>query len=339
MAFHAQNILVIDFGQLGDVVMSLPALAALRARFAESRITALVGRPGAAVLEMSGYTDAQVMVDRVALRDGNKAVSVWRIGRLVQEVRRRRFDFVIDLHSLSETNALGYASGAAVRLYAPRHGRSLDWLSNFRPAPPPEPVEHERHLVDRYLDVLQPLGIANVPREPQLSPRLPDINIVAQMLQKQGVREGALMVVLAPGAGHPGRRWPLANFAELAHRLHNASLRVVVSLGPEEREMVTEIRATFPREAVIFDRLTIPQLVALLQRASVFICNDTGPMHLAAAVGAPVVALFDRPTPHSYTPVGTQHQLIFRDSIKNISVGEVHTAALERLARQRVTSF
>lgn len=335
MAFSAQNILVIDFGQLGDVVLSLPALAALRKRFPTAQITALIGKAGVAVVEMSGYTDKQIVVDRVALRDGYKAVSVWRIGRLVWAVRQHKFDFVIDLHSLAETNWLGLLTGAPVRLYARRRGRGVDWLGNFTPPPPLEPEGHTRHLVDRYLDVLQPLGVTNAPREPRLFPRPADVAIIAQLLQKEKVSSSELVIVLAPGAGHPGRRWPLENFAELAHRLHNGGLRVVVSLGPEERELRPAIAQTFPHKAVIFDRLTLPQLAALIERASVFVGNDTGPMHVAAAVGVPVVALFDRPTPHSFTPVGAQHQLIFRDSIKNIGVGEVHTAVLERLARQR----
>src|SRR3982750_4008619 len=132
MSFDPRNILVIDFGQLGDVVLSLPALRAIREKFPQARITVAVGKPGAPVVDLSGYADATIVVDRVALRDGWKVLSVFRIGRIVKEVRRARFDFVIDLHSLSETNLLGFLSGAPTRLFARRPGRSIDLLSNFR---------------------------------------------------------------------------------------------------------------------------------------------------------------------------------------------------------------
>ena len=83
MTFHPRNILVIDFGQLGDVVMSLPALRAIRERFPHARITVAVGRPGAEILEMSALADATIEVDRVGLRDGFQPLSVLRILQIV----------------------------------------------------------------------------------------------------------------------------------------------------------------------------------------------------------------------------------------------------------------
>src|SRR5437588_762564 len=166
MSFDPRNILVIDFGQLGDVVLSLPALAVVRQKFARARVTVAVGGSAAPVVELAGVADEALAVDRVALRDGPKHLSIWQIGKLVLEVRRRRFDFVIDLHSLSETNLLGFLSGAPQRLYARRPTRSLDYLSNFKPPPPIE--DRKKHAIDRYLDVLAPLGVGEVSRVPRL---------------------------------------------------------------------------------------------------------------------------------------------------------------------------
>src|SRR5919107_4148017 len=219
MSFEARNILVIDFGQLGDVVLSLPALGAIRRRFPRARVTVAVGGAAAAVVEMAGVADEALAVDRVALRDGPKHLSVWQIGKLVMDVRRRKFDFVIDLHSLSETNLLGFLSGAAQRLYARRPGRSLDSLANFRPAPPVE--DRSKHAIDRYLDVLSPLGVGEVSRVPRLTVREEDGRAVEELLRKakSGGRvrrkgasdagEGAPLVGIFPGAGHPSRRWPV----------------------------------------------------------------------------------------------------------------------------------
>src|SRR6266581_6754952 len=144
--------------------MSLPALRAIRERFPDAWITAAVGKPGNEVVEMSGYVDAIISVDRVRLRDGFKPLSILRIFQITRDVRRRQFDFVIDLHSLSETNVLGFFSGASKRLFSRRPGRSLDFLANFNPRPPIDENDPNRHLVDRYLDVLIPLGIKTQPR-------------------------------------------------------------------------------------------------------------------------------------------------------------------------------
>ncbi|HKQ52418.1 MAG TPA: glycosyltransferase family 9 protein [Pyrinomonadaceae bacterium] len=340
VSFDPENILVIDFGQLGDVVLSLPALRAIRERFPRARITVAVGKPGAPIVELSGYADATITVDRVALRDGSKLLALFRIGRIVKQVRRERFDFVIDLHSLSETNLLGFLSGARQRLYARRPGRSLDFLSNFHPRPPVEDNRPEKHAVDRYLDVLVPLGVRDAPRVPRLRTRPEDDAAVEQMLRKEKAAAGAPLVGLFPGAGHPGRRWPLERFAELAERLvRNDSVRVILFAGPEERELVKQMRAQFPRSTVIFDRLTVPQLAAALARLSVFVANDTGPMHVATAVGTSVVALLDRPTPNSFIPVEERHKIIYSRRISEMTTDEVYEAARELLASGRVETL
>ena len=180
-SFDPRNILVIDFGQLGDVILSLPALSAVRQRFPRARVTVAVGGAAASVVEMAGVADETLSVDRVGLRDGPKHLSVWQIGKLVMEVRRRKFDFVIDLHSLSETNLLGFLSGAGRRLYARRPGRSLDYLSNFKQQPPPE--DRSKHAIDRYLDVLAPLGVGEVSRVPRLAVREEDGRAVEELLR------------------------------------------------------------------------------------------------------------------------------------------------------------
>src|ERR1041384_7191855 len=113
MTFNPRNILVIDFGQLGDVVMSLPALRAVREKFPLARITVAVGKPAGEIVNLSGSADATIEVDPVAMRDGFKPLSILNIFNVVKDVRRRQFDFVIDLHSFAETNLLGFFSGAA----------------------------------------------------------------------------------------------------------------------------------------------------------------------------------------------------------------------------------
>ena len=334
MAFDPRNILVIDFGQLGDVVLSLPALRAIRERFPYARITVAVGKPGGEIVRLGGFADDVLEVDRVALRDGAKLVSIGRIFKFVGDVRKAKFDFVIDLHSLSETNLLGFLSGAPRRLYARRPGRSIDVLANFEPRPPREATQS--HAVDRYLDVIKPLGITNAPRLPVLKTTAAADQSVETLLKKENANSGALLVGLFPGAGHPSRRWPLENFAEVAdHLIRNDKVRAIVFIGPEERGLVPQMRPLFPASTIFLDRLTIPQLVSAQARLTLFISNDTGPAHTAAAVGTPVIFIMDRPTPNTFTPVGDQHRLIGGARITAIPVQTVYQAAHEVLAHSR----
>ncbi len=339
MGIEPRNILVIDFGQLGDVVLSLPALAAIRQKFPRARVTVAVGRAASAVLELAGVADETLPVDRVGLRDGSKVLSVLRIGQLVKQVRRRKFDFVIDLHSLSETNLLGYLSGAPQRLYARRPGRSLDYLSNFRPRPPAE--DRSKHAIDRYLDVIKPLGVGEVARVPRLPVRAEDTSAVDEMLKKMKAGMDALTVGMFPGAGHASRRWPVERFAELAWMLErNDAVRVALFAGPEERALVRRARASFPPSTIVLDRLTIPQLAAAAARLAVFVSNDTGPMHVAAAVGTPVVILMQHhPMFDCFVPPGERHRVVHARTINEITTQQVYDAARAALTTERVASL
>jgi ADP-heptose:LPS heptosyltransferase len=340
VSFEPHNILVIDFGQLGDVVLSLPALRAIRERFPQAKITVVVGKPGAEVTTLSGYANVTLGVDRVSLRDGPKLISIARIVKLVKEVRRTKFDFVIDLHSLSETNLLGFLSGAPKRLYSRRPGRSLNYLANFEPRPPVEEDHRKRHLVDRYLDVLLPLEVSGADRNPRLRTRAEDDATIDKLLKKEKAEAGSPLIGLFPGAGHQSRRWPLERFAELAdYLIRNDGVRSIVFAGPEERALIPQIKNLFPQSAIIFDRLTIPQLAAAQARLAAFVSNDTGPMHVAAAVGTPVVLLLDRRAPESYLPLGPRHRVIYSSTIPNIEVDEVYAATRSVLAAGRTESL
>ena len=334
MAFDPRNILVIDFGQLGDVVMSLPALRAIRERFPQARITVAVGKPAGEILALAGYSDATIEVDRVALRDGPKLAAGARILKLISQVRKGRFDFVIDLHSLSETNLLGWVSGAPQRLFSRRPGRSLDFLANFSPTPARE--SQDAHFIDRYLAVLEPLGIFNADRRPWIKSTNSGDAAIEALLKKEKAQSGSLLIGIFPGAGHPSRRWPLEKFAELADFLiRNDHVRVIVFAGPEETKLLPEMKKLFPSSTIFFSRLTIAQLASAQARLTMFISNDTGPMHIAAAVGTSVISIMDRPTPHGYIPIGDQHRLIFGKTIQDISVEQVYKVAHELLAINR----
>jgi ADP-heptose:LPS heptosyltransferase len=283
---------------------------------------------------MAGTVDDTIAVDRVSLKQGNTLVSIGRIIKLVKRVRKMEFDFVIDLHSLSETNLLGFLSGSPRRLYAHRPSRSLDLLSNFEPRPPREDLS--KHAVDRYLDVVQPLGQSGQNRIPRLATHAADNAVVESLLKKHDANSNTLLVGLFIGAGHPLRRWAIERYAELADSLiRNDKVRVIVFAGPEERGFLPEARKLFPPSTIFFDKLTISELASAQARLTVFISNDTGPMHIAAAVGTPVVVLLDRPTPNAFVPLGDQHRILCAPKINEITVDRVYEAAHELLASNR----
>lgn len=329
MNFNPRNILIINFGQIGDVILSFPALKAVRNRFPDARITALVGKSGAEIVEMSGLADEKIVVDRVKLRDGNKIVSIKEIIKISTDVRRRRFDFVVDLHSLYETNLLGFFSGAPRRLYANRENRSLDFLANFSPRPPRE--DKSKHLAAHYLSVLEPLGIDAAEGFANVRPRRADIETVENLLREKNAA-GKKLVGFFPGAGHASRRWHLENFALLAAKIaSNKSLQPIVFLGPEEKDLRAEIENRFVARTIVVDDLSLPQFAAALARVAVLISNDTGAVHIAALVGAPVVLIMDAGAPQTYLPLAEKLRVVRSGRLDRIGVEEVFEATVEIL--------
>ncbi len=323
MNFNPKNILIINFGQIGDVILSLPALLAVREKFPDARITLMIGKAGAEIIEISGYADEEIIVDRVKLRDGGKISSIGEVLKIAKDVRRRKFDFVIDLHSLYETNLLGYFSGAKHRLYKNRENRSLDFLANFNPRPPLE--NKNLHLTDGYLNVLKPLGIENALRFVGVQPRAEDLRVVENLF---GAIQSKKLVGLFPGAGNVSRRWSLDNFAELSRSFsQDESVRTIVFLGPEEANLRGEVEEKFPSDAMIVDKLSLLEFVAALSKMSVLISNDTGAIHLGAIAGTAIVLVMDKRAPTTYLPLAEKIRVVNNKTLDEISVGEVFQAA------------
>jgi len=314
---------------MGDVVLSLPALRAVREHYPQAKITVLAGKAGEGIVRLSGYADAVIAVDRVKMKYGSKLDAGYQIIKLVRQIRRPKFDLVIDLHSLAETNLLMWVTGARKRCGALRPRRSLDFLINIKP-----PVWLEdRHAVDRYLDVLIPLGIENASTELMLrtSPEFDDQADV--ILSRGGLKPGECLIGLNPGAAFPPRRWPKDKFIELTNRLtEKPGIKCAIFAGPEESGLAKEVAAGSPKDRVIvLDKDTIEislyLLASLAARCDLFITNDTGPMHVAAAVGTPTIALMDRPDPWTFDPRGSQHHIIYSKGVSFITVDEVYQVA------------
>ena len=315
MTNEFKNILVIHFGQLGDVVMGLPAMKAIRGRFPDSQITAVVGSATEEVVKIAGLFDEVIPVDRVRLLKGSKIPSAIEIIKFAVSMRRRRFDFVIDLHSLPETNLLGYFSGAKYRLFSRRESRSLDRLSRFDPPPPAE--DKAIHLSQYYLDVLTPLGVVGK-SEPFVFEKF-----------EGSERQDKPIVGINPGAGNPSRRWPVENFVELARRITDSGVAdVEVLIGPEDGLLAEAFTAALQGRCTINRSFGLSHLIVSLQRFVLVISNDTGPAHIAAAAGTPIVLLMQNAAPERYLPL-TENLTIHRgEQLADIPVKTVFESVM-----------
>jgi ADP-heptose:LPS heptosyltransferase len=189
--------------------------------------------------------------------------------------------------------------------------------------------DKSRHLTDRYLDVLRPLGITGAPRFVEIVPPEEELARIREMYRELGL-DGKHLIGLFLGAGHPSRRWSIDKFADLTKRLiEDEDRRVLVFLGPEEFHLLGEITEKFPPGSIILDKLKLIPLFAALSLLDVLVSNDTGPMHLAAIAGTKIVLIWDKRGNPIFMPLTEKLAVVSRGTIDEIGVDEVYAATID----------
>jgi ADP-heptose:LPS heptosyltransferase len=318
----ARRLLVVRLDGLGDVLMTTPAIRALagEGRVQRREITLLTSRAGAALAPLLPDVDETIVAEPPWLKPGERSArpadeDAADIERLIDRLRAGSFDAAVicTVHSQSAlpTAMLCLMAGIPLRLAHARENpyRLLtDWIQD------PEPLAPVRHEVRRQLDLVATIG-ATVEDE-HLSVRVPPTAARAtrELLPALGIRPGDRWVVLHPGASAPSRRYPLDAFATVVRALvEEHGVRVVLAGGAEDMEAIGRLRAAAGPGAVPFAGvLDVAHLAALLALAPVFVGNNSGPAHLAAAVGTPVVDLYAL-TNLQHAPWGVPSRVLAHD--------------------------
>lgn len=308
-----RKVLVIKFWGMGSIVMATPALRALKKSYPDCRVTFLTFAQNEAICRMIQA------IDRVHPYDaGSVAAFVRSFIGLVRLLRRERFDTVIDMEFFSNfTSIVTALSGAAltVGFHTPKFWRERFYTKRVS-------FDHSRHVTEIFLKALQALGADTddlalakpVPDSPALRTALD------RVLAEHKVAPADLPICVSVNAGPLDykRRWPLASYGELIRRIatHYPDHRIVLIGAADEAPYVDEVAALIPpnpRVTNLCGLLEVEQLVLLLQRSQLFIGNDGGPLHLAAAVGVPTVSFFGPETPSLYGPRGTADTVLYKN--------------------------
>ena len=299
MSEPVRRILFIKPSSLGDIVHAMPTLAVLRERFPQAEVTWLVKRQWAPVVHvMAG-------VDRVCAVDQGMAGWLSR----VPELRAAGFDLVVDLQGLFRSGAMARLTGCARRIGFANAREGSPLLYTERVAVPATPM----HAVDRYLLVAEALGAVR-PARPRFDfiDRPEDRQAVDTLIARAGIDESSPWVAMNVSARWETKRWPPQHFAEAADQLaERYGVSVVLMGGPAERPESQAVTGRMRTKAVdLTGQTPVGLLPGLLRRASLLLTNDSGPMHIAAAVDTPVVALFGPTDPVKTGPYGHGHVVL-----------------------------
>jgi ADP-heptose:LPS heptosyltransferase len=328
----APKILFIRTDRLGETLLNLPAIAALKAEFPSSILT-LLASPD--LIELLAVIPG---IDSVIPYTACQPRSWWlRAIRLAGQLRSQRFDITVISNPKKEFHLAVFLARIPLRV---GYDRKWGWCLTHRLADRKAPCE--RHEVEYNLDLVRALGFPVSAPKWQL-PRFDREQTEAlQLLEQQNIKPSEPFIAVHPWTSNPKKQWPLARYQELIH-LVTKRLRqnVVIVGGPEEMEQSKRLSSLRGRVADLVGRLTLRQLAALFQRAQLLVSNDSGPVHLAAAVGTPVIALFGIQDPGSHPrrwgPWGSGH-VVIQKPLADLTVDEVFTAvhsAVDRPAQPR----
>ena len=319
-----ERLLVVRLSAMGDVIHTLPAVHALRTAFPQAHIGWLIEERWAELLSAPGSprrgarSSLRPLVDEVHtvnLKAWRKSLfsvlTVQRVATVWNDVRDARYDAAVDLQGAMRSAVLARLSGARAVYGAaePRESPASLWYTR-------KAIAHGRHVIEQNLSVAEALvgreaKLLRADHSRVLSREIPcDLPCdpkaearIEQRLAEHGIGDFA---ILNPGAGWGAKRWPAERYGEVARGLANQGLRSILNYGPGEEELVRVAEVASGGTARVMS-CTITELIALTRRARLFIGGDTGPLHLAAALRVPVVAIYGPTDPARNGPYGTRN--------------------------------
>lgn len=296
MSKEIKKILIIKPSSLGDIVHSLPLLSRLRNSLKDCIIHWVVDR------EFKDLLDGHPMIDRLWVIDKNGWKNIKRLGvtldelkKLFKDLKDEDYDLVIDLQGLLRSGVIAKATGSRFRVgfVEAREGARFFYTHTVKGG-------MNLHAVERYLKIADYLGL----KDKEISfpfPPLAEIKGLSDLI-------GENYAVIAPGARWPSKRWPPDRFGMVASLL---PLKTIVIGSNSDLSIAEEVvKASQGRAISIAGKTGLKELIAIIKGARFMLCNDSGPMHIAAALGTPVFAIFGPTDPLKTGPYGSGHTII-----------------------------
>ncbi|MCR4337532.1 MAG: glycosyltransferase family 9 protein [Candidatus Omnitrophica bacterium] len=330
-----KNILIVRTDRMGDVILTTPAIRALRQKFPDARLSILVA-PATADLVRGNHDVDEVLVD-----DRKNMYKKWRFFRLVSQLRQRRFDLAIIFHTKKRTNMLCFLAGIPYRLGY--RNKKFGFLLNH-------PIVDTRplglmHEAQYCMDVLRPLGIAGGELQVHVPLQKEAEAWVESFWNQQHSKLAHPVIAIHSGASCPTRRWPSKCFVEVMKSLQQKYRASFILVGAADQNAFSKELLQGLQKSVVdlMGNTSLAQLASVLNRCDLLISSDSGPVHLADGLGTPVVSIFTRNqpgiNPERWRPLSSRSRVVAPPLDMSISFakGEVLDAQfLELIQPQEV---
>lgn len=305
------RILLIRTDRIGDVLLSTPAIKAVRDAYPGAYIAAMVRPYAADIVKGNPYLDEVILYDKDGAHKGLLGSLIFAFG-----LRKKRFDLAVALHPTNRSNIIPFLAGIPERVGYDKKGgifltKKLKDVKDLG----------EKHELEYTLDLVRRIGIE--PKDKSLfMPISPDSEAwVEELLRRQGINRSDKLLAVHPAASCVSRIWPAERFAELADRLADKyGFKVLVVSGPEPGhvKIAGDVIAKMRHSAVnLAGRTSVSRLASILKRCCLHVSTDTGPMHIASSVGAPVIVIFGRKqkglSPKRWGPIGEKSRVLHKD--------------------------
>jgi len=301
-----RKVLIVRLRSIGDTVLATPALFALRRFLPQAKIDILLEDWVAPLLEGSALVDRVTPIPR----HGNSARA-----RVARELHHANYDVVYNLHGGTTATFLTRASGAKHRVgYA--HYQYARLHNHVAPAPQQVWSRPTLHSVEQQLALIGWTGVPVTDRPPtQLTVTEEAAGAITAKLQASKVDQAEPLALIHPAAALETKRWPTENFARIAEEIAGRGLLPVAIASPKDKPLLESLAAKTSARLIAFDDLSLPEVSALAARARLFVGNDSGIAHIAAAVNAPCVVIFGSSNVAHWRPWTTHKSEVVREEL------------------------
>ncbi|MDD2679415.1 MAG: lipopolysaccharide heptosyltransferase II [Candidatus Omnitrophica bacterium] len=305
-----KRILIVRTDRIGDVLLSTPVIKALRDKYPHAYIAMMVSPYARDIVEGNPY------LDKVIIYDKDKLHKSWLSSlRFARGLKKKKFDLALILHPSNRAHLVSFLAGIPRRA---GYDRKLGFLLTDR-------IRHtkqkgEKHELEYNLDLLRYLGIEPQDKNLYMPIKAEAEKWVKELFRQEGVHEADRLLAIHPAASCPSKIWPAERFATAADNLaQKYGFKILIVAGPKDLKLAEALVKNMRSSAInLAGKTSVAQLASLLKRCTLFISNDSGPVHIASSLGTPVISIFGRKQaglgPRRWGPLGLKDKILHKDA-------------------------